>query len=120
MNLDQIVLDVELKTNNFEIVIYKCLNLFYVRMVLKKEQLKELKAASNGIKPEFVIGKNGISPGLIEGLDKYMEAHGLVKVKCRIATNKDELQYYIDKVIEGNDFILIDVKGYTFTLFKEN
>ncbi|MCA9496332.1 MAG: YhbY family RNA-binding protein [Nanoarchaeota archaeon] len=80
---------------------------------------KELKKMANGIKPEFSLGKQGISDNFIDSVNKYLKVHNLVKIKCLIATDKENLQYFADEVSKQTQAELIEMKGFTFTIYKE-
>ena len=40
---------------------------------LNKEERKDLKRISNDIKPQFNLGKSGMSEKFIETVDKYLD-----------------------------------------------
>ena len=44
------------------------------------KQRAQLKRLSHGMKPFMQIGKNGITPGVIEQIDQLLEDHELVKI----------------------------------------
>lgn len=44
------------------------------------KQRAQLKRLSHGMKPLMQIGKNGITPGVIEQIDHLLEDHELVKI----------------------------------------
>ena len=44
------------------------------------KQRAQLKRLSHGMKPLMQIGKNGITPGVIEQIDQLLEDHELVKI----------------------------------------
>ena len=74
---------------------------------------------ANGIKPEFNLGKQGITDNFIDSLNKYLKVHNLVKIKCLIATDKDNLKYFADEVTKQAEAELIEMKGFTFTIYKK-
>lgn len=80
---------------------------------------KELSKIANEIKPEFNIGKQGLSESFCESVDKYLEAHLIVKIKATIATNKDELKDLAEKLRLKTDSEITAIKGFTFVLYRE-
>ncbi|MDY3118554.1 MAG: ribosome assembly RNA-binding protein YhbY [Peptoniphilus sp.] len=44
------------------------------------KQRAQLKRLSHGMKPLMQIGKNGITPGVIEQIDQLLNDHELVKI----------------------------------------
>lgn len=85
---------------------------------MDKEQLKELKKTSNGLKAQFNLGKAGITPSFTNMVDEYLEAHTIVKIKVSIAEDKDAVKVLADELAEKTFSEVIDKKGFTFTLFK--
>lgn len=79
---------------------------------------KELKKIASDLKAHFNLGKNGITDTFIDTVEKYAEAHTLVKVKCTLAEDKDSLKKYAKEVAEKTELMLVETRGYTFTLAK--
>lgn len=86
---------------------------------MDKEQLKELKRHANEIKPMFNLGKNGLTDTFIDSVDKYLEAHGIVKIKVTVAGTKDEVEYFAKELADATESEIMDKKGYTFVLYRE-
>lgn len=84
--------------------------------MIKKDQLKKL---SNEIKPQFNLGKLGITSTFIETIDKYLEAHNIVKIKCSIAEDKSSVKYYANEISKETESTIIDKKGFTFTVYRK-
>ncbi len=79
----------------------------------------ELKKMSASLKAEFNLGKNGITQTFLETISKYLDAHAIVKVKVSLAENKDSLKFYAQEVAKELKAELVECRGYTFTLFRE-
>ena len=88
-------------------------------MYMDKEQFKELKKISNTLKPMFNLGKEGLTDNFVKTIDEYLEAHNIVKIKVLIAGDKDDVGYFADEIAKETESIIIEKKGFTFTLFKE-
>ncbi len=80
---------------------------------------KELKKIAADLKAEFNLGKNGITETFLDSVNKYLEAHQLVKIRVSLAEDKDALKYYAQEVAKELSATLVETRGYTFTLFKE-
>lgn len=87
--------------------------------MIKREKLKDIKKKVNELKPEFNLGKNGVSDTFLDSIKKYLDVHNLVKIKCLIATNKDDVINFANEVSLKTESILIDKKGFTFSLYKK-
>ena len=86
---------------------------------MEKAELKDIKKQANGLKPMFQLGKAGITGTFIELIDKYLKVHELVKIKVLIETNTGDIQFYADEITKETKSLLIDKKGYTFTVFRK-
>ena len=79
---------------------------------------KELKKAASNIKAQINIGKQGITSNLIESVDQYLEAHQMIKIKSFTALDKESLKAQAKEIAEETDSEIIDIKGHTFVLYR--
>jgi RNA-binding protein len=86
---------------------------------MDKAILKELKKRANDLKPEFNLGKNGISDSFVNSVSNYLDVHEIVKIKVLIATNKDDVEKYSTQVEEKTNSTVLDKKGFTFTVYRK-
>lgn len=86
---------------------------------MDKEEIKEIKKLANSIKPKFNLGKAGLTETFTETIDKYLEAHHIVKIKVTCAGTKDEVKYFADTIADATESQVLDKKGFTFVLFRE-
>ncbi len=86
---------------------------------MDKALLKEKKKEANGLKPMFQLGKAGITGTFIELVDKYLKVHEIVKIKVLIATSTGDIQFYADEIAKETKSIVLEKKGYTFTVFRK-
>jgi len=86
---------------------------------MDKKKLKELKKSSNSLKPEFNLGKNGLTQSFLNTVDNYLKAHSIVKVKVSAAEDKTASNFFADSCAKELDAILLEKKGFTFTIYKE-
>lgn len=82
--------------------------------------VNELKKKTNQIKPEFHIGKSGITKEFVTTVKLYLEKYHIVKIKSNTATSKSELKQQIEELEQRIDAQSLDIKGYTFCLFKDD
>jgi RNA-binding protein YhbY len=80
-------------------------------------QIKEAKKQLNGIKSEFHLGKQGITPSFIESIKKYLIAHSIVKIKVLIAAKHSEVKTFAQEVAKETGSEVIEIKGFTFSLY---
>jgi RNA-binding protein len=71
------------------------------------------------LKPEFNIGKNGITDTFLDSVDKYLDKHEMVKIKVSIAEDKDAMKYYANEVANELKAEILDIRGFTFVICKK-
>ncbi len=79
---------------------------------------KNLKKVANDLKPQFNLGKNGLTDTFIETIDKFLEAHGIVKIKVLGAEDREGVKVIAEKLAEALTADIIDKKGFTFVLYR--
>ena len=79
---------------------------------------KELKKMASSLKAQFNIGKNGVTDTFIDEIDKYLEIHGIVKIKSSVAENKDDLKRMAKQVAESIEAEVVETRGFTFVLSR--
>lgn len=80
---------------------------------------KELKKKINNLKPSFRVGKEEIEQSFIESISKYIDKHELCKLKIISENVKEEIQEIAQKVSKKTNSSLIEIKGFTFTIYKK-
>lgn len=86
---------------------------------MDKAGLKEVKRVANELKPQFNIGKSGLTETFIETVEKYLDAHQIVKIKALNAVDKTQVSDMAQELAKKIDAELIDKKGFTFVLYRE-
>lgn len=79
---------------------------------------KNLKKVANDLKPQFNLGKNGLTDTFIETIDKFLEAHGIVKIKVLGAEDREGVKKIAEELAEALTADIIDKKGFTFVLYR--
>jgi len=88
-------------------------------MRIDNSELKRLRSIASNMEAEFNIGKNGLTSTFIESVDKYLDKYEIVKIKSLKAADKDELEKVANEITEKLNAILVEVRGYTFVLYRE-
>lgn len=87
--------------------------------MITSQDKKELRRVSETLKPQFFIGKAGITPQFIQELKIYFEKYELAKIKSHSATNTNSLKLQAEELAQRIDAQIITMKGFVFTLYKE-
>ncbi len=85
---------------------------------MDKLVLKTQKKISNSLKPQFNLGKLGITQTFLKTIDEYLIANQIVKIKVSIAKDKKDLEKFAEKCVVKLNAELVEAKGFTFTLYR--
>ena len=85
---------------------------------LSSSQRSYLRSQAHHLEPVLLIGKNGITDGTIDTIDKVLEARELIKIKFR--EFKDEKLSLTEKITELTNSQVVGVIGHTVIIFRQN
>ena len=85
---------------------------------LSSTQRSYLLAQAHHLKPVVLIGKNGITDGTIEAVNKALEAQELIKIK--FCAFKDNKQSFSDEIAVADNCHVVCMIGHTVILFRHN
>ena len=85
------------------------------------QNLKRLKEIVQQRRADVIIGKNGLSEGVLREIDRHLKDKGVVKVKAlrsalkAAGLDRKELASRVASVLGA---VLLDVRGRTFVLYR--
>jgi RNA-binding protein len=80
---------------------------------------RRIKRKLSGEKPTIWIGKSGISPDLINEIEKQLDKKEMVKIKIlRSALKENEMRQLASRIAEQTEASLVEVRGHTLMLYK--
>ena len=85
---------------------------------LSSTQRSFLCSQAHHLEPIVLIGKNGVSVGTIESVNKALEARELIKIKFRVF--KDNKQSISDEIATSANCQVVGMIGHTVILFRQN
>ena len=85
---------------------------------LSSTQRSFLRSQAHHLEPVVLIGKNGVSVGTIESVNKALEARELIKIKFRVF--KDNKQSISDEIAASTNCHVVGMIGHTVILFRQN
>ena len=85
---------------------------------LSSTQRSFLCSQAHHLEPVVLIGKNGVSVGTIESVNKALEARELIKIKFRVF--KDNKQSISDEIAASTNCHVVGMIGHTVILFRKN
>lgn len=87
--------------------------------MLNKHQIAQLKSLSMTMSSNYQIGKNEISPALIEMLDKALTKHELIKISVnRVIV--DQKKIIAEQLCESLHAELVQIIGGVIVLYRKN
>ena len=84
---------------------------------LSSLQRSYLRSQAHHLEPVILIGKNGITDGTIEAVNKALNARELIKIKFR--DFKDNKQSISDEIAASANCQVVGVIGHTVILFRQ-
>ena len=77
-----------------------------------------LRSQSHHLDPVALIGKNGVTDGTINAIDKALDSRELIKIKFR--EFKDEKQILSEKIADLTNSAVVGIIGHTLIIFRQN
>ncbi|MDO5768520.1 MAG: YhbY family RNA-binding protein [Psychrobacter sp.] len=88
-------------------------------MQLDNATVKRLKGIGHELKPVVMIGNNGVTPAIIEEINRALDDHELIKVKLP-AGSKDERDSIGTQLAEATKATLVHSIGRMALLLRHN
>ena len=85
---------------------------------LSSSQRSHLRRNAHQLDPVVLIGKNGVTEGTLDTINRALDARELIKIKFReFKDNKKSLSHQIAKSTESD---VVGMIGHTVILFRQN
>ena len=81
-------------------------------------QRSYLRSLAHHLEPVALIGKNGVTNGTIETVQKVLDTRELIKIKFR--EYKDEKKSFSHQLAESTESHIVGTIGHTVILFRQN
>ena len=85
---------------------------------LSSSQRSYLRSQAHHLEPVALIGKNGVTDGTINTIDKALYSRELIKIKFR--GFKDEKQILAEKIAGLTNSAVVGIIGHTLIIFRQN
>ena len=85
---------------------------------LNNAQKKYLRGLANTLKPQIIIGKNGLSEPVIKSIDEALTAHELVKIKYN--EFKEDRAELNQEIVSQCQCHLIGDVGHTALIYRQH
>jgi RNA-binding protein len=84
---------------------------------MEKKRIIELRGRAQQLRPSVHIGKEGITPAIIDELSQQLKKNKLVKVKLLSSFEAERIES-AKKLAEMSSSILVEVRGKTVVLAR--
>lgn len=85
---------------------------------LKGYEKKYLRGLAHNLKPLILVGKEGITEGIVCAAEEGLGQHELIKIKFNEYKEKEQRASLTDQLVERTGSALIGTIGHTATLFR--
>jgi RNA-binding protein len=85
---------------------------------LKGFEKKYLRGLAHDLKPLVLIGKEGITNGIVRATDEGLSQHELIKIKFNDFKEKDQKETLMGELVVKTGSALIGMIGHTAILFR--
>ncbi len=80
---------------------------------------RRIKREMGAEKPSIWIGKGGATAQIMDEVSRQLDQKEVVKIKAlKSALRDEEAKTMAEKIAQGTEATLIDVRGHTFVLYK--
>ncbi len=87
---------------------------------LKGTQKKYLRGLAHNLNPAAFIGQKGITPTLLEEIDKALEATELIKVKFNDYKEKDLKSSLTQEIVKATGSHIAGMVGHVAIIYRQN
>lgn len=87
--------------------------------MLTNSQKKQLRTISLNLKIKYQVGKNGITPQVVDLFDKALTAHELVKIEILKSLDKDIMEVALDLSSDLHAEV-VQIIGRGLILYRKN
>ena len=85
---------------------------------LSSSERRFLRSEAHHLEPVVLIGKNGVTGGTINTINKALDSKELIKIKFR--EFKGEKQILSEKVAKLTNSAVVEIIGHTLIIFRQN
>jgi RNA-binding protein len=85
---------------------------------LKGYEKKYLRGLAHNLKPMVLIGREGMTDGIVRAAEEGLSQHELIKIKFNEYKDKEQRVPITDQLVERTGSALIGTIGHTAILFR--
>lgn len=85
---------------------------------LKGIEKKYLRGLAHDMKPVVLIGKEGVTDGIVRAVDQELTLHELIKIKFNDFKEKEQKETLVGRLVDQTGSAQIGMIGHTAILFR--
>jgi len=86
--------------------------------VINAKQRAKLRSLAHHLKPSVIVGKSGITDGVVQSIKESLNSHELIKVKFN--SSKEDKNNFIGSAEGVLRADIVGAIGHTIIFYKEN
>ncbi|MCG8315348.1 MAG: ribosome assembly RNA-binding protein YhbY [Pseudomonadales bacterium] len=86
-------------------------------MALTQDQKKRFRKIGHHLKPVVTVAENGLTEGVLNELERALEDHELIKIKCAVMDREDKAAI-IEAVCEETGAIIAQTIGKVALIYR--
>jgi len=80
---------------------------------------RRIKREMGAEKPSIWVGKGGATTQIMDEVSRQLDQREMVKIKAlKSALRDEEAKAIAEKIAQGTEATIVDVRGHTFVLYK--
>lgn len=86
--------------------------------MITSRQRSKLRSLAHHLKPNVIVGKSGVTKGVVESISESLDAHELIKVKFN--SSKEDKGDFISSAEELLGAYIVGTIGHTIIIYRAN
>ena len=86
--------------------------------MISSKQRSNLRSLAHHLKPNIIVGKSGVTKGVVKSISESLDAHELIKVKFN--SSKQDKKDFISSAEDMLSAYIVGAIGHTIILYRAN
>ena len=86
--------------------------------MISSKQRSKLRSLAHHLKPNVIVGKSGVTKGVVESISESLDAHELIKVKFN--ASKQDKGDFISSAEDLLSAYIVGTIGHTIIIYRAN
>ena len=86
--------------------------------MISARQRAKLRSLAHHLKPSVIVGKSGVTDGVVQSIKESLSLHELIKIKFN--SSKEDKNHFISSTEDTLSAVIVGRIGHTIILYKAN